>query len=362
MDEAEQDLRHVHPSSVAALNPRMSQSAQIVLLHVDILTVLFNTFNTDDCVDLKACVNCARVCRAWNEPACRVAWRCARLFYLYYVIDPDPTKRPKRNSDKKPQWHRSILEGELYKNEKVWAGFLRYGGMIQRLYAKPRHTFDVAEATIVHTLLERNGRKTFVPSLRHISWLESVDWRGALLLIIPPTLESIALRIGLVARNDVQHIIESLPHTAREIHSIEWDYDDPPWNTEEWPHCPFEAGDVSGHSSLRRLTLKHAISIAELRGIFSQPKLKLEYLNTTVVGPDGRQINCPTTLKTLKLASSLPQTEPSLPPTRIRIPISAHFPFFEAIEPYEACARSPCLLSGTTSHNPYLRLRSTPSL
>ena len=68
------------------------RESNTIRLHEDILTVVFDCFDTARTTDRAACFHCSQFCSLWSGPVLRALWKNmgGSLLPLYWILLPDP--------------------------------------------------------------------------------------------------------------------------------------------------------------------------------------------------------------------------------------------------------------------------------
>ncbi|PIL26089.1 hypothetical protein GSI_11843 [Ganoderma sinense ZZ0214-1] len=153
------------------------------LMNYDVLLAIFDGSYYRDRRELAAfdLRNCALACRAFNEPALRALWKTmSPPKPLWHLLAPD--RHPEE-----------IISDELYKDAARWNRFQWYARFVRELEIPHHGSSAMRDAQIIRCLLNYNGRNSFTPSLRVLSYPPESIWDDSFCALFTPRLRDVTL-------------------------------------------------------------------------------------------------------------------------------------------------------------------------
>ncbi|KAI0688479.1 hypothetical protein C8T65DRAFT_589473 [Cerioporus squamosus] len=172
----------------------MDQSAvYTTLFSYDLLLHLFDHVRLAGTSTL---ASCARVCRAWEDPASYVLWRDLASFRPFWnlLAGRDFSREAKYLS---AYWQyidaEEFVKDIVEREQERWKRFLRRASHVRDIGAA---ACQKSELALIRVLTKYNDGQTFLPSLQRLSWRHAVPTDVSVLLLSSPSLQDLEISVS----------------------------------------------------------------------------------------------------------------------------------------------------------------------
>ncbi|TBU45341.1 hypothetical protein BD309DRAFT_917970 [Dichomitus squalens] len=191
-----------------------STPTYVALTSYDLLLHLFDQFHWCNGPSRASLASCARVCRAWQEPASYVLWRkLPALHPLWNLLAA-------RNFSPESKWLSAywqyidaddFVKNVITRDRERWNYFLRRASHVREVGIA---ACGPSELALVRALTGYNKGKSLLPSLQRLSWRHAVPTDTSVLLFSSPSLRDLEVavsRLGTETGMTINSIVPAGP-------------------------------------------------------------------------------------------------------------------------------------------------------
>ncbi|KAI0350600.1 hypothetical protein OH77DRAFT_1058555 [Trametes cingulata] len=195
----------------SAVNPTGRTSPHPALLQTDILHEICSHLKplaTDKLLGhsgLNSLARCARISRAFHEPALRALWwalpsirEALELFSAFELVHTD---RRRDSWDEDSDCY-CLFTQEI--SQKEWERFRRYAGYVRIIREEPPH-YLVQPSVFLYLSCLCGGQPLF-PNLRELTWRAMTLHHTELILLATPTLRKLVMELKYESPDDTYHV------------------------------------------------------------------------------------------------------------------------------------------------------------
>ncbi|KAI0830103.1 hypothetical protein BC628DRAFT_976199 [Trametes gibbosa] len=192
--------------------PSTPYSLAATTLHdPDILHCLFDTLEFPSGKKTRRTLaRCALVCTSWLDPASRILWRRLDSFIPLWALLIGHSF-PAHDAERQTGFWKTFdsedfVKERLSREPELWKAFLRRASHVREV---GRAACEQPQLMLLRSVVEHNGRCTFLPNLQSIVWRSGVPDDKTLLSLVSPALRDLDFNFTRFAAFGEEQSIQS---------------------------------------------------------------------------------------------------------------------------------------------------------